>query len=195
MIVNYDRITFIVQALGLITPTSLLLNCNFELTRKLVSKPSKGCYSDSVSPYRLHHIFPLLKELTARLIKYSYDNIYEGNILQMEGWYSSSIPCLYNSKNIDWDWVRSSTSMTILYDGFTRFWYINPLFMIHLKHFSMDKLKLTGWTLGWLFNSRSGCMSCHALIAQYNNTTKLRVENSAQTTFRFSPVRYCAPRL
>jgi hypothetical protein len=34
---------------------------------------------------------------------------------------------------------------------------------------TMDKLKLTGWTLGWVFNSRSGCMSCHALTARYSN--------------------------
>ncbi len=34
----------------------------------------------------------------------------------------------------------------------------------------MDKLKLTGRTLGRVFNSRSGCMSCHALTAQYSNT-------------------------
>jgi len=34
----------------------------------------------------------------------------------------------------------------------------------------MDKLKLTGWTLGRVFNSRSGCTSCHELTAQYSNT-------------------------
>jgi hypothetical protein len=34
----------------------------------------------------------------------------------------------------------------------------------------MDKLKLTGQTLGQVFNSRSGCMSCHALTTQYSNT-------------------------
>jgi len=31
----------------------------------------------------------------------------------------------------------------------------------------MDKLYLTRQTLGQVFNSRSGCMSCHALTAQY----------------------------
>jgi len=34
----------------------------------------------------------------------------------------------------------------------------------------------------------------HALIAQCSKTAKLTVENSAQTTSRFSPVSYCAPQ-
>ncbi len=54
-------------------------------------------------------------------------------------------------------------------------------------------LQLTGQTLGRVFNSRSGCISCHALTTQSTNMTQLRVENSAQTTFRFSPIRYCTP--
>ncbi len=57
----------------------------------------------------------------------------------------------------------------------------------------MDKLYLTGQTLGRVFNSRSGCMSCHAPTAQFSNTTNLRVKNSAQTTLRFSPVIYHTP--
>jgi hypothetical protein len=34
---------------------------------------------------------------------------------------------------------------------------------------NMDKLKLTGQTLGRVFNFRSGCMSCHALTAIRSN--------------------------
>jgi hypothetical protein len=34
---------------------------------------------------------------------------------------------------------------------------------------NMDKLKLTGRTLGRVFNFRSGCMSCHAYTAIRSN--------------------------
>jgi hypothetical protein len=34
---------------------------------------------------------------------------------------------------------------------------------------------------------------CHALIMLLSKTAQLRVENSAQTTFRLSLIRYCAP--
>ncbi len=38
--------------------------------------------------------------------------------------------------------------------------------------------------------------ACHAMHInwQYSNITQLRVENSIKTTFRFSPIRYRAPR-
>ncbi len=38
------------------------------------------------------------------------------------------------------------------------------------------------------------CLCC-ILIFLLIQTAQLKVENSAQTTFRFSPVRYCVPRL
>jgi hypothetical protein len=44
-------------------------------------------------------------------------------------------------------------------------------FYQQIKAGAMDKLQLTGQTLGRAFNFRSGCMSCHALSAQYSNIT------------------------
>jgi len=38
----------------------------------------------------------------------------------------------------------------------------------------MDKLKLTGRTLGQVFNSRSGCMSCHELTAPVRSNLELK---------------------
>jgi len=59
---------------------------------------------------------------------------------------------------------------------------------------AMDKLKLTGVNLGRVFNYRRG--RAGVLIDKYThiiNTAKLKVENSAQTSFRFSPVSFLAP--
>jgi len=57
----------------------------------------------------------------------------------------------------------------------------------------MDKLKLTGQNLGRVFNFACGCVClCHA-VALIIKTAKLKVENSTQTTFSFSPVSIRAP--
>jgi hypothetical protein len=52
--------------------------------------------------------------------------------------------------------------------------------------------KLTGHNLGWVFSSRCGraCL-CYAIML-LTKTAKLKVENSAQTTFRFSPISFGA---
>ncbi len=59
----------------------------------------------------------------------------------------------------------------------------------------MDKLKLTGQNQGRVFNFRRGCL--HFIQLYYLETKLLnsKVENSAQTTSRFSPGRYRAPRI
>jgi hypothetical protein len=57
----------------------------------------------------------------------------------------------------------------------------------------MDKLKLTGENLGQVFNSRYVfAYVAHATVLR-TKAAKLKVENSAQTTFRFFPARFHAP--
>jgi hypothetical protein len=59
----------------------------------------------------------------------------------------------------------------------------------------LDKLGQSYQDETWAeFNSRCGhaCL-CHT-ITLLRNTVGLKVENSAQTTFRLSPVRFCAPQ-
>ncbi len=53
-----------------------------------------------------------------------------------------------------------------------------------------DELKPTGRNLGRVFNFRRCCVYT---VKFYYYETKLIAENSAQTTSRFSPVRYRAP--
>jgi len=59
---------------------------------------------------------------------------------------------------------------------------------------TMDKLRLAGRALGRVFNSRCGraCECCP--ITHLTKTAYLKVENSAQTTLRFAPVSFHAPR-
>jgi hypothetical protein len=58
----------------------------------------------------------------------------------------------------------------------------------------VDKLMLTGRNLGWDFNSRRARACLCRAITVVTKTAYLKVENSAQTTFRFSPVSFCASR-
>jgi hypothetical protein len=51
---------------------------------------------------------------------------------------------------------------------------------------AMDKIKLTGQNLGQAVNFKSGRVRLHLEISLITKTAKLKVENSAQTTFRFS---------
>jgi hypothetical protein len=57
---------------------------------------------------------------------------------------------------------------------------------------STDKRQLTGQNLGKVFNIRSGLHVCYVLL--WSKTAWLKVENLTQTTFRFSPVSFCAPQ-
>jgi hypothetical protein len=59
---------------------------------------------------------------------------------------------------------------------------------------SMDKLKLTGQNLGRVFKSRLGRVGSGHELYTFRKTAKLKVENSAQTIFRFSSVSFRAPR-
>ncbi len=52
----------------------------------------------------------------------------------------------------------------------------------------MDKLYMTGRNLGRVFNSRSGRMLVVLVNGFEAYTTYLKIENSAQATFGFSPV-------
>ncbi len=56
-------------------------------------------------------------------------------------------------------------------------------------------LKLTGQHQDQVFNSRCGRASACRAIALITKTAYLKVENSAETTFRLSPVSFCAPGL
>ncbi len=67
-------------------------------------------------------------------------------------------------------------------------------------HVAVDKLKLTGQNLGRVFNFKNGHVRLYLAITlitktagNFSATAKLKVENSAQTTFRLSPVSFCAP--
>jgi hypothetical protein len=50
---------------------------------------------------------------------------------------------------------------------------------------------LTGLNLGRVFNYKCGCMDEYMHVTE---TAKLIVENSAQTSFGFSPISFRAPR-
>ncbi len=58
----------------------------------------------------------------------------------------------------------------------------------------MDKLKLTGQNLGRVFNFRRAHFGLYHAVILITKTAKLKVEISAQTAFRFSPVNYRTPR-
>jgi hypothetical protein len=58
----------------------------------------------------------------------------------------------------------------------------------------MDKLKLTGQNLGRVFNFKCERVCLYHAVTLITKTDKLKVEYSAQTTFRFSPVSVCAPQ-
>jgi len=60
-------------------------------------------------------------------------------------------------------------------------------------HVAMDKLKITGQNLGRVFNFKNGHVRPYLAITLIIKTAKLKVENSAQTTFRLSPVSFGAP--
>ncbi len=62
------------------------------------------------------------------------------------------------------------------------------------KSLVMDKLKLTGQNLGRVFNFKCGRACLYHAVVLIIKTAKLKVENSAQTTFRFSPVSFCTLR-
>ncbi len=59
---------------------------------------------------------------------------------------------------------------------------------------SMDKLKLTGQNLDRVFKSRLGSVCTGHGLYTFCKTAKLKVENLAQTTLRFSPVSFRAPQ-
>jgi len=54
----------------------------------------------------------------------------------------------------------------------------------------VDQLKLTGRNLGRVFKSRLGRVCIGHKLYTFCKTAKLKVENSAITTFRFSPVSF-----
>jgi hypothetical protein len=60
---------------------------------------------------------------------------------------------------------------------------------------NMDKLKLAGQNLGRVFNFKHGRVCLYHTVTLINKTTKLKVENLDQTTFRFSTVSFHSPRL
>jgi hypothetical protein len=59
----------------------------------------------------------------------------------------------------------------------------------------LDKLKLTGQNLGRVFNFKCGHISLQHAVELITKIAKLKVENSARATFRFSPVSFHHPRL
>jgi hypothetical protein len=58
----------------------------------------------------------------------------------------------------------------------------------------MDKLKLTGQNLGQVSHSKLGHTLYIPCYCIHKKMARLKAENSAQTTFRFSPVSFRAPR-
>ncbi len=59
---------------------------------------------------------------------------------------------------------------------------------------SMDKLQLAGQNLGRVFNFRSGHMHAAAFLVLSVKLPNLQLKARHQTTSRFSPVSYRAPR-
>ncbi len=59
----------------------------------------------------------------------------------------------------------------------------------------LDKLKLIGQNLGQVFNFKYGSVSLYHAFMLITKTAKLKVENSSQETFRFSPVSFRTPQL
>jgi hypothetical protein len=58
----------------------------------------------------------------------------------------------------------------------------------------MDKPLASRTKSGPSFQVWKQLLLCHLLMLLLNKTAQIKVENSAQTAFRFSPVRYRAPR-
>jgi len=58
----------------------------------------------------------------------------------------------------------------------------------------MNKLKLTGQNLGRVFKTRLGRVCTGHEMYIFCKTAQLKVENSAQTTFRLSPIGFWAPQ-
>jgi hypothetical protein len=59
---------------------------------------------------------------------------------------------------------------------------------------TMDKLQLAGQNLGRVFNFRSSHLHATHLLCFHVKLPDLKVENSAQTTYTLSPVRYRTPQ-
>ncbi len=59
----------------------------------------------------------------------------------------------------------------------------------------MEKLQLTGQNLGEVFQLQKWPFACCRFMVLRSQTGYLKLEISAQTTSRFSPVRYRAPRV
>jgi len=55
---------------------------------------------------------------------------------------------------------------------------------------AQDKLKLTGWNLGRVFNYRHGCAYVSTAIRLITRTAKLKVINLALITFRLYPINF-----
>jgi hypothetical protein len=60
--------------------------------------------------------------------------------------------------------------------------------------FSTDKLKPEGQNLDQVFNSRCGRACAFHIVTLLTKTTQLKDENSAQKTFRLSPVTFSDAR-
>jgi hypothetical protein len=69
---------------------------------------------------------------------------------------------------------------------------IAPLVTLTEISYFMDKVQLAGQNLGRVFNSRSGCMCARHLFCHEAKRAQVKVENSAQTTFRLFPDRFRA---
>jgi hypothetical protein len=52
-----------------------------------------------------------------------------------------------------------------------------------------------GLNVGQVFNSRSDRLYAITLMFLLSKTAELKIENLAQTTFRLSTIRHCAPRV
>ncbi len=59
----------------------------------------------------------------------------------------------------------------------------------------MDKLQLTGRNLGRIFKLEVAFCMVHSKFGLISKIALLKVENSAQTNSRLSPVSYRAPRM
>jgi len=74
--------------------------------------------------------------------------------------------------------------------------YLNLL--IGSKHISeatltTNKLQQTGQNLDRIFISKNGSVTFQVVAMLWKETAQLKVENLAQTSYRLSPIRYCAP--
>jgi len=81
-----------------------------------------------------------------------------------------------------WDWHHTTSGTRVHLNSWRNFSYWTPIW-----HELSNQLKITGQNLGCVFNCRSGhaCL-CH-ITTLITKTALIKVENSAQTTFRFYP--------